>query len=246
MRTIADIYQKKLKEDAVADSKRKQRMPVGKFVREYLMRQYGMKSMAEKAMRELTFTIRSYADDSGGEELLRAKLFGEMLGMLNRKEPWKERKVNFFLLALGRFLRKDGAEALSKASDSSGRSGSINAESFARRRRSSTVAGAGGAPKSGASDNLKEILSREEVTVTLAHATAVLEVLITEKPTRQGIVSKFKEAAVDKSEKDDRGKEIVTKVLSVPAAAPHTHTSPHVSPAPTPCRCCLWTRRCRR
>ena len=38
-----------VKEDSSADSKLKPRMPMGRFVREYLMRQYGMKSMAEKA-----------------------------------------------------------------------------------------------------------------------------------------------------------------------------------------------------
>ena len=40
LRAVADIYQKKLKDDNLADSKAKLRVPMVKFVRTYLMRQY--------------------------------------------------------------------------------------------------------------------------------------------------------------------------------------------------------------
>ena len=81
--------------------------------------------------------------------LLRTRMFGEMLGMLRDAqtgepgEPWSPQKVDFFLYVVNKLVRKDvgGAET-----------GQRNA-----RRRGSVVRLVPNA------DNLKELLSREEV-----------------------------------------------------------------------------------
>ena len=76
-----------------------------RFVRNYLLRQYGMKSVADRGWRELTATVRAYS--SGGQSLVRSRMFGEMTGMLKDaqgmpRKPWAERKTNFYLFALHR------------------------------------------------------------------------------------------------------------------------------------------------
>ena len=108
-RTIADLYQKKVKDDQTADSLSKPRSSMTAFLRNYLTRQYGMKVMAEKALRELTATIRAYSQ-SGDQSLVRMRMFGELTGMIKSSNgvavtAWHERKVDFFFFVLARLAR---------------------------------------------------------------------------------------------------------------------------------------------
>ena len=62
LRLVADIYSKKVREDALSDAKGKPRMPITKFVQNYMLRQYGMKGVADKAMRDLAYSVRHFVE----------------------------------------------------------------------------------------------------------------------------------------------------------------------------------------
>ena len=85
-----------VREDGLSDAKGKPRMPIVKFVHNYMLRQYGMKHVADKAMRDLEHSIRTYCNGEGdgagmrdqGSDgpatvVPRVQMFGEMMGMLS-------------------------------------------------------------------------------------------------------------------------------------------------------------------
>lgn len=196
MRTIADIYLKKIKEDQTADSKHKLRCPMVKFVRNYLLRQYGMKSMADKALRELTATVRAYS--MGSESLVRARMFAESAGLLKdaqgaTRPPWPDRKTDFFLFLIVKFARcikEEAAAASAGQQPVEGVSRFNTTLKFARRgslahfsssrmpHASGSVNGASNLWTNGPASGLKEILCREEVMLSPANLQSVVDTAV--------------------------------------------------------------------
>jgi CRP-like cAMP-binding protein len=210
IRTIADIYQKKVKDDQLADLKTRMRCPMTKFTRNYLLRQYGMKSVAEKAMRELIATVRAYS--LGGEQsIVRIRMFGEMNGLLKNEygllmPPWCDRKTDFFLFVLVRLAlsAKDGEKppvdspptikslAALSAGDR-GRRGSIQPVRSNRSNNQNTILWST-APISG----IKEVLCREQVTISLAAAQSMIEVAVLDRTVSADAMCRVERLAEDR------------------------------------------------
>ena len=214
VRTIADIYQKKVKDDQLADMKTKMRCSLGKFVRNYLLRQYGMKSMAEKAMRELTATVRAYS--LGGEHsVVRIRMFGEINGMLKNEHglpipPWSDRKTDFFFLIMVRLARSAKDESSATAGEKQhespttikplaalaqverGRRGSMQPVRANRLTNSGAILWST-APVSG----VKEILCREQVTISLSAVQSMIDVAVLDRTVGADVASRIEKVAVD-------------------------------------------------
>ena len=212
MRTIADIYQKKIKDDQLADMKMRMRCSMDKFVRNYLLRQYGMKSMAEKAVRELTATVRAYS--SGGEQsVVRIRMFGDINGMLKNEHglvvpPWSDRKTDFFLFVLVRLARATKEESspqpesgsppsikslASLAATERGRRGSARPLQFSPRNMNNAAVLWSTAPITG----VKEILCREQVTISLSAVQSMVDVVILDRQVGEDVGQKMEKLAVD-------------------------------------------------
>ena len=192
-RTIAEIYQKKIKDDNATDGKGKLRCSMAKFISNFLLRQYGMKSMAEKALRELTATVRAYSH-AGESSLVRVRMFGEMAGMLKdaqgSRPPWNDRKTDFFLYMMLRLARCFKEEAAASASP--GAAGQRTTEDVARMRASvmsrtrraqpglthRMSVSTGGGANSNRDLSIKDVLCREEVIISFAGIQSVIEMAV--------------------------------------------------------------------
>ena len=222
-RSIADVYQKKVKDDATSDSKGKLRCPMVKFVRNYLLRQYGMKSMAEKALRELTATVRAYSH-GGSSSLVRIRMFGEMTGMLKdlqgvAKPPWVNRKADFFLFILTRLARcakeegsKEGGAPQRSSADEKGR---MMAIARARRLPPAAEQKGGGSSGGGSVTAIKEVLCREEVTISIAGVQTVLEAAVPNASVRARLMVRLEGLEQDEDDEAPPGMVHMDDVLEV-------------------------------
>lgn len=207
-RTIAEIYQKKVKDDQLSDSKGKLRCPMVRFVRNYLLRQYGMKSMAEKALRELTATVRAYSN-GGASSLVRVRMFGEVAGMLKDRQgvvrpPWSNRKTDFFLFVVSRLARcaKDEHSEPSKrpaADDDRMRMSAL------QRARRQGVGSQRALPMTSASivASIKEVLCREEVFISLNTVNSVLEMAVPDATVCTSLINRLHALSLEQAEEDE-------------------------------------------
>jgi hypothetical protein len=212
-RIIADLYQKKVKDDQLSDSKGKLRCSVVRFMRNHLLRQYGMKSMAEKALRELTNTVRAYSH-GGACSLVRVRMFGEMTGMLKDAQgvihlPWVDRKTDFFLFVLARLARCAKEESTGERSTSEPARRSAAEEDRIRnatprgRRQSVAVV----TPRSnsslpigatnGSNVNIKEVLCREEVTISFSGVQSVVEAAVPDASAFSELMSRLQPLRIE-------------------------------------------------
>ena len=57
VRLVAELLYSKLRTDVTADQRGKAHIPFGKFVKDFLMRHYGMKLVADKALTDMKTTV---------------------------------------------------------------------------------------------------------------------------------------------------------------------------------------------
>ena len=114
LRTVAALYQMRIREDMLSDSRGRARPPFSKFVKEYTMRQYGMSSLANKALADLRVSALKYSMGWSAKEgeplnapLPRAALFSALMGFSVHFAPWSERKIAFFFALLAALVPLD-------------------------------------------------------------------------------------------------------------------------------------------
>ena len=117
LRVIGEVWAKKIFDDSQMDARRKPRLLIMKFLRDHFMRQYGVKSVAVKAMGDIVTSLRVYAKmtpkEAGNAKLEnrdRLHIFASMVGATEEQPaPWTARKVNFFLHVVGSLTIAVGA-----------------------------------------------------------------------------------------------------------------------------------------
>ncbi|KAL1529506.1 hypothetical protein AB1Y20_000452 [Prymnesium parvum] len=111
---VAEIIAQKVREDAKADKKAKPRIQMAKFLRDYLLRTYGFKKVADKSGRDLRYSIR-HAASSKGPYATRMHIFGQVFNVLSEYPRWPEPKVDFFFALICRCLWYDRTASLQQA-----------------------------------------------------------------------------------------------------------------------------------
>ena len=79
-----------------------------KFLQAYLMRQYGVKSVANKALGDISHSLKHFCKmnveqraEAQVTNVARLNLFVEMAGLEKDDKPWTPRKTNFHLHVVG-------------------------------------------------------------------------------------------------------------------------------------------------
>jgi CRP-like cAMP-binding protein len=180
-RLMAGIMHVKVKDDLLADQKGRAHVRIAKFSRDFLMRQYGTKALAESNLRDLVHSVQHYAADDSALQP-RFRLFGDMLGLLDNSRTWSGDKVDFYLAFLARCLSIDQGGA--------SKIGTSALESTPTRRRQSRAVISTDkddllSKSAPMPPNFREVLLREELAVKLSSALTCLELFVKAEGTRK-------------------------------------------------------------
>ena len=181
LRTIGEIWAKKLVDDHQMDTRAKPRMAMRQFMRDFFLRQYGVRTVALKAIGDFAFSVRHYLNLKG--QLERARLenrtrleqFASMCGLTGDDGGgWKARKVNFFLFFLQSVV---GREAAAGKGD------------------------AGKAKQTVKTEAQRERLTKKRMLARLSNVTAELARCVPDGPTRATLLERAQASSFD----DERG-----------------------------------------
>ena len=91
LRSIGEIWAKKIAEDAQMDLRGKPRVGMKKFVNDHFLRQYGVRGVAQKAFRDFVLSLRHYISTGSAAKLKRKAVILATAGA-GVFEPWREPK----------------------------------------------------------------------------------------------------------------------------------------------------------
>ena len=146
------------------DKRGRPRQSSGKYVRDYLIRTYGMKSVADKALVDMLYSLQERLAGRTPDGELHPRLFNyaQMLGLC--EDAWADAKVDFYIGFIARVLAIDkGMEG-----------GALS--------RKPTEADASGPA------NMNVLLGRDEIPVRQGAVTSVVECMIAPGSWRKQIV----------------------------------------------------------
>jgi CRP-like cAMP-binding protein len=210
---VAMVWQRKVREDILADQKKKPHVKFSKFVHDHLLRQYGTKSMADKKLRDLTHSVRTFELNETGNPLQpRFKMVAEMAGLLGYDE-WSDEKTSFCLAFLALCLSMDqqgdpiayvrrvtaaaNEEANAGASAQPGKGKKTSLQNLFKASKSTDASSKAAAMEAKLNmlmpPNMKDLLIKAELNVTTQAVEATVTVFVTQEAARQRVIDELEE-----------------------------------------------------